>query len=109
MEAENFEWHDGILQEICILGTGRVKVVCDLYPDQSATSRVHLSFLCTEVKSAANLIDFTALLNNKWAGNINDGRIETRPDGHTTLKLFLSDGYLEIITAEMCIEHNPTN
>ncbi len=109
MEAENFEWHDGILQEICILGTGRVKVICDLYPDESAASRVRLSFLCTEVKSAANLIDFTALLNNKWAGNINNGCIETHPGGSTTLKIFLNDGYLEIITAEIRIEHNSTN
>ena len=109
METENFEWHDGILQEICILGTGQVKVVCDLYPDESAASRVRLSFLCTEVKSAANLIDFTALLNHKRAGNINDGRIEANTDGRTTLKIFLNDGYLEIITAEMRIEHKPSN
>lgn len=109
MNTDDLEWHDGILQEIRILGTGAIQVICDLYPDHAAASRMQMSFQRSRVKSAANLIDFTALLDNKQAGNINDGRIETRADGCTTLKLFLNDGYLEIISAELRIEHNPAD
>ena len=109
MNTDDLEWHDGILREIRILGTGAIQVICDLYPDHAATSRMQMSFQCFRVKSVANLIDFTALLDNQCAGNINDGRIETHPDGHTTLKLFLNDGYLEIISAEMRIDSKQAN
>ena len=104
MTDANFEWHDGILREIRIFGSREIQVLCELYPDHAAPARMPIHFRCAKVKSSANIIDFVALLDNQRAGNISDGRIETRPDGSTALKLFLVDGYLEIIAGALHIE-----
>lgn len=107
MNLNDIAWHDGVLQEISLLGSGQVKVVCDLYPDKSAAARRRVSFLCSGVKSTASLIDFTALLDNQLAGNISTGCIETHAGGTTTLKLFLSDGYVQIVASGLTLQAGP--
>lgn len=109
MNINDMEWHDGLLREIHMLGSGEVLVICELYPDYASAARIPIRFQCSRVKSAASLIDFAALLDNQQAGNINNGCIETRPDGDSTLKIFLNDGYLEIIAAEIRIDSKQAN
>ena len=96
MNIETFEWHDGTLDSIHIHGDGRIGIVCYLYPSPDAKNRVKFVWDCSGVVSCSCTVDFIALLDNRRAGNINDGRFKSVKRGTSNLKLFLSDGYLEL-------------
>jgi hypothetical protein len=96
MNTENFEWHDGTLDSIHIDGDGRISIACYLYPSSDAKSRVKFVWDCSGVVSCSCTVDFLAVLDNRKAGNINNGRFKLVKRGVSTLKLFLSDGYVEL-------------
>jgi hypothetical protein len=96
MSTENFEWHDGTLDSIQINGDGRISIACYLYPSSDAKSRAKFVWDCSGVVSCTCTVDFTALLENKSFGNINEGRFKSAKRGLSILKLFLSDGYVEL-------------
>lgn len=96
MNIENVEWHDGTLDSIHICGDGRISIVCYLYPSPDAKSRGKFVWNCSGVVSCSCTVDFIALLDNRKAGNINDGRFTSAKRGMSILKLFLSDGYIEL-------------
>jgi hypothetical protein len=96
MNTENAEWHDGTLDSIHIHGDGRISIVCHLYPSSDARSRVEFAWDCSGVVSYSCNVDFIALLDNRKSGNINCGRFKSVNRGASILKLFLSDGYVEI-------------
>lgn len=89
-------WHDGILQKILIEGGGSIFIDCDLYPSDDVNVRARYIFECSSALSISSTVDFSALLDNKRSGNINNGRIATPRRGVANLKLFLTDGYIEI-------------
>lgn len=101
LSMDELYFHDGILKEIKILGSGKVKILCDLYLSVSEKSRTRYRFECHEVKSFSSMVDVEALLENQKFGNINDGRLVLEQDGKTRFKLFLVDGYLEISAARV--------
>ena len=104
VDLNTLEWHDGTLDDVCIKGNGEVTVACYVYPTNDARVREKLAIRCVGVQSFMGTIDFNALLRNKFAGNINDGRFESPRRGIAVLKLFLSDGYIEVTAKKIVID-----
>jgi hypothetical protein len=89
MANHDIEWHDGIIEEMHIKGSGEIYVICHLYSSAKVKTRARIIFSCTNVTDVSSSIDFNALLLNRRAGNINNGRIESPRKGVEVLKLFL--------------------
>ena len=104
MNDNELEWHDGVLDDMYVNGNGDIKFSLHLYPASAAKARVRYILNCNGVTSLSSSIDFYALVQNKRAGNINNGRIETSQMGVSVLKLFLSDGYIELTASKVTIE-----
>lgn len=96
MSIAKLEWHDGILEAINIAASGEVNISCSCYEVEDSKIRVVFCITCYEVVSMSNVIDFSALIDNRRSGNINNGRLGTPSKGVSVLKLFLTDGYVEI-------------
>lgn len=103
MDVYELEWHDGSIGDIHVEGNGAIHIVCDLYPSSTAKTREKFSLSCNGLVAFACTIDFLALLNNRKAGNINNGRIESLSKSVSVLKLFLSDGYIQITAKKITI------
>ncbi|SHG36501.1 hypothetical protein [Massilia sp. CF038] len=88
-------WHDGRLVSMTVGASGAIDVQCELYPTDQAQARVPVTLSCLGVTSMTCSLDFLALLDHARAGNIINGRLETRPR-RAVLKLFFADGYLDV-------------
>lgn len=108
MQFNELFWHDGILKSISICNHGNdadsyvISLDAFLYADADAPERALISIEFFEVTSFIATCDFNELLDNKFAGNINDGYMK----GSSTYRLFFVDGYLEIVTNKISIKIN---
>ena len=107
MNNDELEWHDGVLDEMHVKGNGEINVTCYLYPSSNAKTRERYFLNCIGVTAFTSSIDVHALLQNKRAGNVNNGRIESPKRGDSVLKLFLSDGYIELAAKKITIDQMP--
>ncbi len=103
MNTDELSWHDGILSEIVIRGSGEIHIGCDLYISDDSRVREAVHIFCSGVDSVSCSIDFIALIDNARAGNITNGRVSTAKN-NATLKIFFADGYLYIKAKAMDIE-----
>lgn len=107
MNTDELEWHDGVLDDMHVKGDGEINVTLHLYPSTNAKVRERYFLSCVGVTAFSSSIDVHALLQNKRAGNINNGRIESPKKGVSVLKLFLSDGYVEIAAKKIAMDKGP--
>lgn len=106
MNTDELEWHDGVIDEMNFNGDGEINITCFLYPSGNAKTRERYSINCDGVTALSSSIDVYALLQNKRAGNINNGRIGSPRRGIWVLKLFLSDGYIELSAKKIAINQS---
>lgn len=110
---ENLNWHDGILEGITLALGAKIKVAKDLivdvsiYPTHDAKTRNFLQLHFKDVVCVLINCDLNELEDNKNAGNISNGYVKENNSGVMVFRLYLVDGYIEIIYGSVILTTGP--
>jgi hypothetical protein len=96
-------WHDGLLDDIHVsIGKDKsfIQLKVRVYGDPESSSRDSLDVRFLDVSSCLFSFDVNELLDNLSAGNISNGysKISNEELRLFTYRMYLSDGYIEIIS-----------
>lgn len=100
LTANDLFWHDGLLQSLQIVCSknhdeGRVTVRLSLYESETSIQRREIVIDLQGVSRIAILGDLAVLLENSFAGHVNDGYVKQYL-GRYALRIHLVDGYLDL-------------
>lgn len=100
---DNINWHDGLLESITISmssinGITRcIDINVRIYITSDAIERSLTKLHFTDVENVVLNCDLLELQDNISAGNISNGYLKQTIQGQNLLRIYLIDGYIEII------------
>lgn len=103
MNLDDIDWHDGMLAHISI-ECNKVSIHCEIFMHEQSKDKDKIRLTFTGTKEFTCSIDLDALEDNAKAGNITNARLEIGNNG-ARLKIFLTDGYLDVKGRHLEIEH----